>query len=516
MYIFICYSRQNLDAVKSLVQDLEAVGNEVWFDQVLTGGQDWWDKILGRIRECDLFVFALSPETPDSYACKLEYSYASNLHKRILPVLIADGVSINQLPPALSKIQYLDYRHPDKQTAFALINTLNILPGPQELPDPLPEPPEAPISILGKLKNQIDSTSSLSFEEQTVLVFNLKNQLKESETPTDVLNLIRRLRNRNDLYVRVAEEIGEVLASKEARTRETPTRESLRTTSPTVNAKKRLKGTHLAAIWLGCSAGFALLSAIFFDVMYLTWFGPGGVIYGVLFGALVGIVCGIFVPLDIRSRIFWWNRRRKMIREFHLNQKFINILAYYNSLDSMRYELEQVFNHARTIEEKENLQAHLQQEIESEDSHLEKRFVCARLLFKEFKWRVLIDRDFVPPGFRSDNPLDPDEMIKASARFIKEHQDQDSIKATLNEKVKEVLNKFTVKDLIINEEQRKRPYRAVCLLVQYGGYESVRLKRAGFLPKNWPNDFMDLKKSGRLKSKLRKLFLPFSHDPKEF
>jgi hypothetical protein len=30
----------------------------------------WWNHILTRIRECDVFVFAVSPESLDSQACK--------------------------------------------------------------------------------------------------------------------------------------------------------------------------------------------------------------------------------------------------------------------------------------------------------------------------------------------------------------------------------------------------------------------------------------------------------------
>ncbi|MFL5039863.1 MAG: toll/interleukin-1 receptor domain-containing protein, partial [Xanthobacteraceae bacterium] len=61
--VFISYSRADLDAVNVLVQDLEGLGYEPWFDQALTGGQRWWDNILSQIRNCEFFVSTLTPES---------------------------------------------------------------------------------------------------------------------------------------------------------------------------------------------------------------------------------------------------------------------------------------------------------------------------------------------------------------------------------------------------------------------------------------------------------------------
>lgn len=70
--VFLCYSRRNLEVVRELARDLEGAGHRVWFDQELTGGQNWWDHILAEIRACDIFVLVLSPETQDSTACTRE------------------------------------------------------------------------------------------------------------------------------------------------------------------------------------------------------------------------------------------------------------------------------------------------------------------------------------------------------------------------------------------------------------------------------------------------------------
>jgi hypothetical protein len=214
--VFISYSSKSREVVRALAQDFEGTGYQVWFDHKLTGGQAWWDEILANIRQCDLFVFALTPEALDSYPCKLEYTYADALGKTILPVLLTEGVSINLLPPELTKIQFVDYRQQDKQAAFNLMKALNNLPEPAPLPDPLPEPPPVPISYIGNLKTQIDASASMTFEEQASLVFRLKEHLQDKDNRADAISLLRRLRRRSDLFARIAEEIDTLLQDEQS------------------------------------------------------------------------------------------------------------------------------------------------------------------------------------------------------------------------------------------------------------------------------------------------------------
>jgi len=211
MRVFVSYSSKSKDLVTTLAQDIENAGYQIWFDHKLTGGQAWWDQILENIRQCDLFVFALTIEALDSYPCQLEYGYAHSLGKNILPILLTDGVSINLLPSELTTIQFVDYRSQDRQAAFRLMNSLNKLPPPQPLPNPLPVSPEVPISYIGNLKDQIDLPRALTFDEQASLVFKLKEYLREAENRDDALNLLRRMKKREDLFAKIDKEIDGLL-----------------------------------------------------------------------------------------------------------------------------------------------------------------------------------------------------------------------------------------------------------------------------------------------------------------
>lgn len=215
--IFISYNRKSEAIARTLAGDIETLGHTVWFDHELSGGQAWWDQILVRVRDCTVFVFVLDLAALNSTACKREYGYAADLGKPILPVLVSEGVRENLLPPALSKIQFVDYRKRNPDAAFRLARALATVPPPRPLPDPLPSPPEAPVSYLGSLVELVETTNTLSYEDQSGLLIKLKRSLRDPATTDDSRMLLECLRKRDDLRAIVRDEIDELLASaKEA------------------------------------------------------------------------------------------------------------------------------------------------------------------------------------------------------------------------------------------------------------------------------------------------------------
>ncbi|HJP91809.1 MAG TPA: TIR domain-containing protein [Pyrinomonadaceae bacterium] len=216
--VFVSYSRNNLDVITQLVKDLQAVGTNTWHDQTLTGGQRWWDNILANIRDCDIFVFALSPESWESEACRSELGYVVQLGKPILPVLVADGINLNLLAAPLNEIQVTDYRLRDKEAAFALIRALNGVSAAPPLPDPLPATPPVPISYLGTLKERIDASGTLGAQEQSLLFLELEDAIDEGRSPTEIRELLLSLKRRDDLLARVATKVDAALKELDEKT----------------------------------------------------------------------------------------------------------------------------------------------------------------------------------------------------------------------------------------------------------------------------------------------------------
>ena len=209
--VFVSYSRRSGDAIHTLIGDLEGLGHSVWFDRNLSGGHKWWRDILRKIRELDLFVFVMDKDSLESEACRSEYRYAASLGKRVLPILLSDTVSVNLLPPELSEIQFVDYRAPDRDAAIRLARALADLPPLAELPNPLPPEPAAPSTYLGNLASRVDTPDTLSYEQQSTLLFELSLNLRGPATASDARTLLARFRKRADLYAKIDQEISRLV-----------------------------------------------------------------------------------------------------------------------------------------------------------------------------------------------------------------------------------------------------------------------------------------------------------------
>lgn len=215
--LFVSYDRGSGAIVKRLAEDLRSLGHAVWLDHELTGGHPWWDHILQEVRECQIFVAVLSEGALESVACTREREYADALGKPVVPVLVSDGVSTNLLPPPLDNLHYVDYRQPDAKATLADLNrAMNEAPLPDGLPDPLPPPPETPVSYLGGLARQVGSTSELSYHEQAAILVDLKKAFSDAATRDDARALLGRLRERPDLFAKIAGEIDELLGEPES------------------------------------------------------------------------------------------------------------------------------------------------------------------------------------------------------------------------------------------------------------------------------------------------------------
>ena len=164
MLIYLCYSRRDAEQASQLRADLEQLGHEVWVDDILQGGQAWWDEVLARVRECDLFVLALSPSCAASQACMTEAAYAGALRRPILPVVVGP-VDFATLPSSLAALQALSYVNRSPDDALRLAVAVDHFGPAPTLPSPLPDPPFPPLSYATDLGREL-ARPSLSPDEQ--------------------------------------------------------------------------------------------------------------------------------------------------------------------------------------------------------------------------------------------------------------------------------------------------------------------------------------------------------------
>ncbi len=211
--IFISYSRKNEESINKLATDLEALGHSIWYDQSLDGGQNWWNKILQEIRNRDLFIFALSPDSSESDACRAEYKYAVSLNKSILPVKITEKVPVDAFPTSLSEIQFINYSESSYDSLLRLSRAIQLLPEPNSLPNPLPPEPQVPTSYLAKISARINTSYALNADDQKILFLELKEELENPDKieNNDAINFLHKFKNRPDTLYSIAKEIDELI-----------------------------------------------------------------------------------------------------------------------------------------------------------------------------------------------------------------------------------------------------------------------------------------------------------------
>lgn len=104
--IFISYSRKDTDFVRKLAGDLEKAGYDVWWDITdLQGGDDWVRAIPDAIASSQYVIVVLTPNSVESEWVKKEYTQALNLHKKIIPVMLAPTTA----PFALNTINFVNF-----------------------------------------------------------------------------------------------------------------------------------------------------------------------------------------------------------------------------------------------------------------------------------------------------------------------------------------------------------------------------------------------------------------------
>ena len=196
MATFVSYARQDRELVGGLKVDLERLGREVWIDEKLRGGQEWWDEILAAIRSCDLFVWTVSPASVKSTACKAELTYASDLGRPVLPIMIKP-VAIGLTPQRVANAQIVDYTTRGADQAIKLAGDLQAIQLPPPLPPTLPAPPPVPISYLEGYAEKLGAPKQMTASDQRDVLDFLRPLATSTEDPEEAqaaCDLLRRLR----------------------------------------------------------------------------------------------------------------------------------------------------------------------------------------------------------------------------------------------------------------------------------------------------------------------------------
>lgn len=104
-HIFISYSKKNRTYARQVADQLLAQGFDVWIDDKIDYGDEWFEVIVQAIQDCAACVVVMSPEAKESRWVRREVALADEYGKTMFPLLLAGDNW-----PLFVLIQYVDVR----------------------------------------------------------------------------------------------------------------------------------------------------------------------------------------------------------------------------------------------------------------------------------------------------------------------------------------------------------------------------------------------------------------------
>ena len=193
--LFISYSHEDTDFVRTLHQALQSRNYHTWVDwKDIPVGAQWQDEVREGIERAHTFIFVISPDSICSPYCKEELQYAASHHKRIIPILRRELPEEVMLPPELSKIQYLNFREQDapQQAIDQLVETIKTDLDHRKLHTELEK---RAIEWLesGKDRNRLLRRRELNKAEQEVLEASVGNELRPTKLQQEYIRSSRKV-----------------------------------------------------------------------------------------------------------------------------------------------------------------------------------------------------------------------------------------------------------------------------------------------------------------------------------
>ncbi len=128
--IFISYAHADSPFVDRLEADLRQQGFAPWVDrQRLAGGQRWRHELQEAVERAQVLLIVLSPEAVASTNVQIEYDYALEQGKVVIPLYYRQC----NVPMELRAIQRIDFRQNYESGLQALLQALHAQPEPAPL-----------------------------------------------------------------------------------------------------------------------------------------------------------------------------------------------------------------------------------------------------------------------------------------------------------------------------------------------------------------------------------------------
>jgi len=182
MEIFLSYSWAQRDICKLIHSKLTEKGYKIWLDvEQINGGDQLYDKIIGGISDCKIFICCCSIDYISSENCATEISLAGSWKKYIIPLLIEE---LPSWPPKTGIARYLvdklyidftNRNHFDDKLkefiqAIKIQGTIETIITQEPIPEPTPDKKISIKDLTVKYFRRIDDASRIKYFSIKVLI----------------------------------------------------------------------------------------------------------------------------------------------------------------------------------------------------------------------------------------------------------------------------------------------------------------------------------------------------------
>lgn len=109
-HVFISYSKQNRTYARQLADHLLSLGFDVWIDDQIDYGDDWWRTIVRAIRGASAFIVIMTDESDASDWVQREVTLADKHHIPAFPVWLSGDFHASENWSIYVRTQYVDVR----------------------------------------------------------------------------------------------------------------------------------------------------------------------------------------------------------------------------------------------------------------------------------------------------------------------------------------------------------------------------------------------------------------------
>ena len=117
-YIFVSYAHKDSPAVFHIVEQLNARGYRIWYDEGIEPGSEWPDYIANHLLGAEMVLSILSPNAVNSVNCRREINFALSKNKPVLTIHMEEMELPVGLELQLSSQQSVLYYTYDSEERF--------------------------------------------------------------------------------------------------------------------------------------------------------------------------------------------------------------------------------------------------------------------------------------------------------------------------------------------------------------------------------------------------------------